>query len=425
MCVGVLAQSIPVYAENSNGLPDDTVVTDIVSEEGEAEDSVAEFLETQEIQESESQNWEEEIAQETDDSQKAKIETDDLPKSENVLESENEEESSETEEDSASVENDIEGTNFSAVYEEGKIKISNIRQLQAIGSGAALTDQDNIEETFGKGIPVEIDGGTITYGMDSQYLLTEDILLDSQAVWQLPAGFTGAFSGEPADETAPLYDKETDTIYIYNNYQLMTIASENSEQEPVMSKDMIPSEFGMGQLIYKDGTPSDESAEAAQEYLTYSKDHNYVLSQNFTEQMPELAAETLADGEHAYGRSYEGQVIYKDENGIEYILIGNKTQLEAIGKKNSSGEYIEVTGAAYSYAVIGSKFTLEYCGDADLDWSDKNNNGQLLDGGHTGWYGVQESTGEPSFVLPSTIGGHVTGKNIHRMKIILFFVILI
>lgn len=410
LCVGVLAQSIPVYAENSNGLPDDTVVTDIVSEEGEAEDSVAEFLETQEIQESESQNWEEEIAQETDDSQKAKIETDDLPKSENVLESENEEESSETEEDSASVENDIEGTNFSAVYEEGKIKISNIRQLQAIGSGAALTDQDNIEETFGKGIPVEIDGGTITYGMDSQYLLIEDILLDSQAVWQLPAGFTGAFSGEPADETAPLYDKETDTIYIYNNYQLMTIASENSEQEPVMSKDMIPSEFGMGQLIYKDGTPSDESAEAAQEYLTYSKDHNYVLSQNFTEQMPELAAETLADGEHAYGRSYEGQVIYKDENGIEYILIGNKTQLEAIGKKNSSGEYIEVTGAAYSYAVIGSKFTLEYCGDADLDWSDKNNNGQLLDGGHTGWYGVQESTGEPSFVLPSTIGGHVTGK---------------
>lgn len=230
LCVGVLAQSIPVYAENSNGLPNDTVVTDIVSEEGEAEDSVAEFLETQEIQESESENWEEEIAQETDDSQKAEIETDYLPKSENVLESENEEESSETEEDSASVENDIEGTNFSAVYEEGKIKISNIRQLQAIGSGVALTDQDNIEETFGKGIPVEIDGKTVTYGMDSQYLLTADILLDGQAIWQLPAGFTGAFSGEPADETAPLYDKETDTIYIYNNYQLMTIASENSEQ---------------------------------------------------------------------------------------------------------------------------------------------------------------------------------------------------
>lgn len=369
LCVGVLAQSIPVYAENSNGLPDDTVVTDIVSEEGEAEDSVAEFLETQEIQESESENWEEEIAQETDDSQKAEIETDDLPKSENVLESENEEESSKTEEDSASVENDIEGTNFSAVYEEGKIKISNIRQLQAIGSGAALTDQDNIEENFGNGVPVEIEGKTVTYGIDSQYLLTEDILLDSQAIWQLPAGFTGAFSGEPADETSPLYDKETDTIYIYNNYQLMTIASENSEQEPVMSKDMIPSEFGMGQLIYKDGTPADESAEAAQEYLTYSKEHNYVLSQNFTEQMPELAVAELSDDivwldrEQADGRTVPGQ-LYIEIDGEKYILIGNESQLRAVGsnKHVTPRLYIYISGG-----VLGEpNYIPYYPGDADL-----------------------------------------------------------
>lgn len=370
LCVGVLAQSIPVYAENSNGLPDDTVVTDIVSEEGEAEDSVAEFLETQEIQESESENWEEEIAQETDDSQKAEIETDDLPKSENVLESENEEESSETEEDSASVENDIEGTNFSAVYEEGKIKISNIRQLQAIGSGAALTDQDNIEENFGNGVPVEIEGETVTYGIDSQYLLTEDILLDGQAIWQLPAGFTGAFSGEPADETAPLYDKETDTIYIYNNYQLMTIASENSEQEPVMSKDMIPSEFGMGQLIYKDGTPADESAEAAQEYLTYSKEHNYVLSQNFTEQMPELATEELSDeiiwldGEQANGRAVPGQ-LYIEIDGEKYILIGNESQLRAVGsnKHVTPRLYIYTSGSLFEGSP---SYVPYYPGDADL-----------------------------------------------------------
>ena len=403
LCVGILTQSIPVYAENSIGQQEEAVINETVPEESKMTDSVAEFAETESIQES----------RETDTEQTAEYESeeDELPETENVLESENAEESAGEEAETDSEKNSIEeGTDLSAVYEEGKIKISNIRQLQEIGSGTALTDQDNIEENFGNGVPVEIDGKTVTYGMDSQYLLTADILLDGQAIWQLPAGFTGAFSGEPADETAPLYDKETDTIYIYNNYQLMTIASENSEQEPVMSKDMIPSEFGMGQLIYKDGTPSDESAEAAQEYLTYSKDHNYVLSQNFTEQMPELAAETLADGEHVYGRSYEGQVIYKDENGIEYILIGNKTQLEAIGKKNSAGEYIEVTGAAYSYNLIGTKATLEYCGDADLDWSDKNNNGQLLDGGHPTWYGVQESTGEPSFALPSTIGDHVTGK---------------
>lgn len=403
LCVGILTQSIPVYAETRSGLQEEAVINETVPEESKMPDSVAEFAETEGIQES----------RETDPEQTEELETeeDDLPETVIISESESAEESAEEEAETDSEENSIEEEiDLSAVYEEGKIKISNIRQLQAIGSGAALTEQDNIEETFGKGIPVEIDGETVTYGMDSQYLLTKDILLDSQAIWQLPAGFTGAFSGESVDETVPLYDKETDTIYIYNNYQLMTIASENSEQEPVMSKDMIPSEFGMGQLIYKDGTPSDESAEAAQEYLTYSKDHNYVLSQSFTEQMPELAAETLADGEHAYGRSYEGQVIYKDENGIEYILIGNKTQLEAIGKKNSAGEYIEVTGAAYSYAVIESKFTLEYCGDADLDWSDKNNKGQLLDGGHTGWYGVQESTGEPSYIFPTTIGDHVTGK---------------
>ena len=371
LCVGVLAQSIPVYAENSNGLPDDTVVTDIVSEEGEAEDSVAEFLETQEIQESESENWEEEIAQETDDSQKAEIETDDLPKSENVLESENEEESSETEEDSASVENDNEGTNFSAVYEEGKIKISNIRQLQAIGSGAALTDQDNIEETFGKGIPVEIDGKTVTYGMDSQYLLTADILLDGHAIWQLPAGFTGAFSGEPADETAPLYDKESDTVYVYNNYQLRLIASANSAEEPIMSNDMIPEKVGMGQLLYKDGTPAGESPEEAQEYLTYSKEHNYVLSPSFTEQMPELLSEqyvqTSADEVQKGGRDYIGQG-YTTIGGEKYILIGNEQQLRAIGTDKSVTPMLFLRTEAKLLGIsLGHKIVPYYPGDADFN----------------------------------------------------------
>lgn len=371
LCVGILAQSIPVYAENSNGLPDDTVVTDIVSEEGEAEDSVAEFLETQEIQESESENWEEEIAQETDDSQKAEIETDDLPKSENVLESENEEESSETEEDSTSVENDIEGTNFSAVYEEGKIKISNIRQLQAIGSGAALTDQDNIEENFGNGVPVEIEGETVTYGIDSQYLLTEDILLDSQTIWQLPVGFTGAFSGEPADETAPLYDKESDTVYVYNNYQLRLIASANSAEEPIMSNDMIPEKVGMGQLLYKDGTLAGESPKEAQEYLTYSKEHNYVLSPSFTEQMPELLSEqyvqTSADEVQKGGRDYIGQG-YTTIEGEKYILIGNEQQLRAIGTDKSVTPMLFLrTEAKFLGISLGHKIVPYYPGDADFN----------------------------------------------------------
>ena len=362
LCVGVLTQSIPVYAENSIGQKEETVINETVPEESKMTDSVAEFAETVSIQES----------RETDTEQTAEYESeeDDLPETGNVLESENAEESAGEEAETDSEKNSIEeGTDLSAVYEEGKIKISNIRQLQAIGSGAALTDQDNIEETFGKGIPVEIDGGTITYGMDSQYLLTEDILLDSHAIWQLPAGFTGAFSGEPVDETAPLYDKETDTIYIYNNYQLMTIASENSEQEPVMSKDMIPSEFGMGQLIYKDGTPSDKSAEAAQEYLTYSKDHNYVLSRSFTEQMPELTVDKLSDeivwlkGEKADGRTVPGQ-LYIEVAGEKYILIGNEAQLRAVGsnKHVTPRLYIYISGGLLSEP----NYIPYYPGDADL-----------------------------------------------------------
>lgn len=363
LCVGILTQSIPVYAETRSGLQEEAVINETVPEESKMPDSVAEFAETEGIQES----------RETDPEQTEELETeeDDLPETVIISESESAEESAEEEAETDSEENSIEEEiDLSAVYEEGKIKISNIRQLQAIGSGAALTEQDNIEETFGKGIPVEIDGETVTYGMDSQYLLTEDILLDSQTIWQLPAGFTGAFSGESIDETVPLYDKETDTIYIYNNYQLMTIASENSKQEPVMSKDMIPSEFGMGQLIYKDGTPSDESAEAAQEYLTYSKDHNYVLSQSFTEQMPELAAEELSDeiiwldGEQADGRAVPGQ-LYIEIDGEKYILIGNESQLRAVGSNK------HVTPRLYIYtsgSLLGGSpsYVPYYPGDADL-----------------------------------------------------------
>ena len=122
-----------------------------------------------------------------------------------------------------------------------------------------------------------------------------------------------------------VYDKESDTVYVYNNYQLLLIASENSVEEPIMSYDMIPEKVGIGQLLYKDGTVADESAEAAQEYLTYSKEHNYVLSPSFTEQMPELKAEKIkkeatvqADAGQLGGREYLGQVYTKVEGCLLY-----------------------------------------------------------------------------------------------------------
>ena len=302
------------------------------------------------------------------------------------------------------------------LYDNGAIRIYNLEQLRAIGTDTALTDEDDESDTFGSGEAVTVDGTPVTYSLDGQYVLMNDITLDSDALWQLPEGFAGTFASDAdsetttVDENAPLYDKATDTIYIYNNYQLMTMALDTAAEEPVMSRDMIAEDFGMGQLVYPDGAPTENggsAAETAQDYLTYSPEHNYVLVQEFTGEMPEMKAEALADdgADHKYGRKYEGQVIWKDDSGKEYILIGNKQQLEAIGKKDGN-DYIEVTGAAYTRPLLGPD--LEYCGDADLDWSDKNNGGKLLDGAHKAiWYGGKEENGKPDL---GTIGKHATGK---------------
>lgn len=106
---------------------------------------------------------------------------------------------------------------------------------------------------------------------------------------------------------------------------------ESSDSEPVMSEDYIAEKVGMGQVFtLEDGS-----------YLTYSKTHNYVLASSFTTETQELLAnkagteETTQDITSAYpsdyeGRNYFGQVVKKigDKN---YILIGNETQLRAIG----------------------------------------------------------------------------------------------
>lgn len=307
---------------------------------------------------------------------------------------------------------DAAAADFSAVYADGMIRIRNAAQLAAIGTGAAVTSTDNEEGQLGQGTPVtNADGAQITYSPDAQYQLVNDIPLTAGSIWNLPAGFTGSFTssdGSAVTKDAPLYDSATDTIYVYNSYQLDVIRSDNAGEEPVMSNDMIAEEFGMGQLVYPDGTPAEGDEAAAQGYLTYGPEHNYVLAMEFTAERPELKAEavTQADGDHLYGRKYEGQVIWTDSDGTKYILIGNRTQLEAIGKEKSTGGYIEVTGAAYTRPVLGPD--LEYCGDADLDWSDKNNGGELLDGANKLiWYGVNEDDKKPDL---GTLGLHATGK---------------
>ena len=258
------------------------------------------------------------------------------------------------------------------LYENGIIKIYNLRQLQAIGTGEPVRSSDMQETQFGVGTELVSEGKTITYSADASYRLMNEIALSSENIWTLPEGFTGSFTGTPVEDDV-LYNQETDTVYIYNNYQLQLVASDNSAKEPIMSNDMIPEKVGVGQLLYKDGTSTDKSQAEAQEYLTYSKTHHYVLSPSFTEQMPELLAETVVpgvqwlEGEEASGRSQPGQLTY-DIAGETYILIGNETQLRAIGKD------IFVTPRLYIFhkpSVIGSAlvdpyYIPYYPGDADL-----------------------------------------------------------
>ena len=229
------------------------------------------------------------------------------------------------------------GTNTADLYENGTIKIYNLRQLQAIGTGEPVRTSDMEEEQFGTGTEVVSGEQTITYSSEAAYMLMNEIKLSSEEIWMLPEGFSGTFTGTPTEDAA-LYKKKSDTVYVYNNYQLRLIASDHSAEEPIMSNDMIPEKVGMGQLLYKDGTPADESPEEAKEYLTYSKEHNYVLSPSFTEQMPELLSEqyvqTKADDVQKGGRDYIGQG-YTTIEGEKYILIGNEQQLRAIGSDKS------------------------------------------------------------------------------------------
>lgn len=274
------------------------------------------------------------------------------------------------EEGTSSPEQMVEPENVAELYENGIIKIYNFHQLQAIGTGNPVRTSDREEETFGTGTEVVNEGKIITYASDATYMLMNEIPLPSGEMWTLPDEFTGTFSGTPSEDAA-LYNKERDTVYVYNNYQLRLIASENSAEEPILSNDMIPEKVGIGQLLYKDGTLAGESPKEAQEYLTYSKEHNYVLSPSFTEQMPELLSEqyvqTSADEVQKGGRDYIGQG-YTTIEGEKYILIGNEQQLRAIGTDKSVTPMLFLRTEAKLLGIpLGHKIVPYYPGDADFN----------------------------------------------------------
>lgn len=215
-------------------------------------------------------------------------------------------------------------------YEDGKICIYNYQQLLQIGTGTQMFSGDK-DGNVGEGDKVLADGAELTYASDASYCLMNDIPIDNENVWNFPSDFTGSITSSSEHTGNTVYDSETDTIYVYNRYQLELMKGETSDSEPVMSEDYIAEKVGMGQVFtLEDGS-----------YLTYSKTHNYVLASIFTTETPEFLAnkagteETTQNISNAYpsdyeGRNYFGQVVKKigDKN---YILIGNETQLRAIG----------------------------------------------------------------------------------------------
>lgn len=243
------------------------------------------------------------------------------------------------------------------LYQDGKILIYTCDQLKEIGSGNTVTGED---------------GTDITYASDAQYAIAEDIELTGDMLqWQLPEDFTGSIT--PLTETSDdltLYDAQSDTIYLYNPYQMAVLHEENPDAEPVMDGDAQAETFGCGQLIYPNG---EDNA-----YLTYSLNHRYVLSKQFSSDVSvQPYSVTVKEGK-ADGRDFPGQVI-KELGGKTYILIGNEQQLRKIGVKVSDDKYYPVRGAAYqaynSGVIIPSWHVdtdnndnpiMLYGGDADL-----------------------------------------------------------
>ena len=253
--------------------------------------------------------------------------------------------------------------------QNNKICIYNYNQLKQIGSDACVYTGDK-DGTIGSGEVVKNEETELRYTSDAQYVLMNDIEMSTDYIWTLPNNFTGSITGTTRESTS-LYNKETDTITIYNPYQLMVLAQDNSETEPVMSLDYDAPQFGMGQMIYPNGEN--------QPYLTYSKSHKYVLSQSFDSSKPELAENQLRENvstENAEGRDFKGQVV-KTIGDKTYILIGNETQLRKVGTDTP------VYGAVYQAYLNLDKWYVDknnsgkpimlYGGDADLK---KNQNGE-------------------------------------------------
>lgn len=237
---------------------------------------------------------------------------------------------------------DAYGDEEQAVYQDGVILLYTYEQLCAVGSGRTVMTGDAQKLGSGQSV-LDAQGESVTYGLDARYKLMNDIPLDGQAIWVLPEGFTGHFVSDPDNDERALYDNQNDAIYIYHNYQLLTIASGNGEQEPVMSKDSYPEWFGVGDFIFPETAPDAEFMP-----LTYDPSNTYLLSRNFTEQMPQNVAAMVSSGimkqELLSGYEYLDTI---EIDGIKYIVLANEVELEtaATGISDASMLFVRTTAS--------------------------------------------------------------------------------
>lgn len=238
-------------------------------------------------------------------------------------------------------------------YRDGIIMIGNVSQLKAIGSDDPVHENDLSEDLFGEGNPVyvktlknndvkkdssdetepEYEYVSVTYSKNAIYCFANDIVLPEDFTWEEPEWLILNENKWESEEEKILYDAENDTVYIYNRLQLAVLLSEERDKEPVITGDIECKTFGIGELLFKD---KDDL-----EYITYAKDHTYVLSMYFTmsdekPKIPETVpvpakiqiSRSPSQGIIA-GRDYFGQVSV-DIDGTTYILIGDRQQLDAI-----------------------------------------------------------------------------------------------
>ena len=178
-----------------------------------------------------------------------------------------------------------------------------------------------------------------------------------------------------------------------------------------MSNDMIAEEFGVGQVVYED---ADQTVQ-----LEYTDAHNYVVSKDFTEEMPELTATEVQDASTVQlgDRAHVGQV-YTTINNEKYILIGNEQQLREIGTNHQVSPMLFLRTEIKILGIpLGSSLIPYYPGDADFNLTNIDETGikytDIDDKTKAFQYMVQDSKPEnllnPDFGDDSDLLGQVVG----------------